>query len=76
MRSTVQVLAVQSLLLSALLVCDDEPIPLNGACDNRPLEALKANADGFRQFYTDPEESVGYFNEDRSISDVAVGGTL
>lgn len=46
------------------------------ACDDRPLEALKANADGFRQFYTDPEESVGYFSEDRSISDVAVGGTL
>ena len=32
MRSTVHVLAVQSLLLAALLGCDDEPIPLKDAC--------------------------------------------
>lgn len=35
MRSKVLVLAVQSLLLPTLLGCDDEPIPLNGACQEQ-----------------------------------------
>lgn len=35
MRSNISLLCLKSLLLSALLGCEDEPVPVGGACNER-----------------------------------------